>query len=539
MAKSLFNDFSVTFHGSEVELCDFDGNPYPDDGYGTILPSEKAYEFLSQLNAADKEWFDQRLLGMKEPQRVYFDITLPENEPILGICFQLGKLEFRNAQSVAEALSKFLPHVYDQILQYPNEFDDQALTKEECVELKGELKIGLAILSNEESLFLSLHPDIRQLNEQSIHGAYLYAIPRDDFKELRQKKPRTILRALDKPQDEALSIVLPKELQPPPQHKIQRINYLEPVDFSTIEQSPIFLLPDEDMALFESSLDTAEMAAESTYHLDQHLHIHAVISEREISALHQLNQSFSLKEMVAPFDSREEDLATMKWDTPPKVFRGFDAFEHFLRNHVGIFLGKERDSKTPKPFLPAIRAFKDVELRFQDTPFFHLQYKDLPRKVYQELGGICTPKLPPEAEKLLKRAWSVRAKYDETHTFNPWLEALPSIKVPTCKESRKMLEDSYAPPPTLRSLEDRIKANLFYDAHAACDIGNDTPEKLCRSTLIHMALDGFPKSAVKSILRSGSPHPAYYLSLANRLLSKDPVVQEAFQNIRLQEPIAK
>lgn len=538
MAKSLFNDFSVTFHGSEVELYDFDGNLYPDDIDGVILPAEKAYEFFVQLNAADKEWFDHRILGAREPQAVYFDVSIPENDPICNICFQLGKLEFRNAKSVAEALAKFLPHIYDKILQYPDEYENRTLTEEECIELKAELKLGIAALSNEETLFLSRHPDIRQINERSIHGAYLYSIPKKEFKELRNKSPRTVLHALDKPSDEALSIVLPQEIQSYSERKIQRTNYLESVVFSNIEQYPMFLLPDNDLSLFESSSDPAEISRMNAKVFENHLHIHPVISEMEIEALHLLNKELSLQEAIAPFDSREDDFEAIKWN-PPQASWGLDAFERFLKYHVGILHAGTPKDAMQHPFLPAIRAFKDVTLNFHKDTIFHLQYKDLPRRVYQELGGTCVPEFPSKADQLLKRAWSVRAKYDETQSFNPWLEPLPTDKLPDCKQSRKLLEDSYEPPAVFRSLEDRTKANLFYDAYAACDPDNDTPEKLCRSALLRMAQDGLSKAMAKSVLKSGSPHPAYYLEIANELFTKDFAVQEAYQDIRLREAFAK
>lgn len=535
MASKIFDEFSVTFHGGEAPIYDFEGNEYPYEGDGLILAGEKGYEFLAQLNAADKEWFNQRMLGYLERQRVFFDVTLPENDPICDVCIELGNLDFLNAKSVSEALSIYLPQFYEHVFQQIHLRDKIQLSEEDCTNLMTKLKLGLALLKNEENIYLGKHPEVRQINETDINNSYVYAVPKIEFTQIRRKAPKVVLRSRNSAKDEALSIILPTEIQPcdgktphPP------VNYLDTIDFSNIEQYPMVLLPNEELAVFESSYSTSAIALLNHQVFEDSLHIRPIITEREISAFHLLNKSLSLQEGIAPFDSRKDDHVTMKWEEPSVVSWGFQAVQNFFKNHMGIDPVTGPYSYGGRPFLPAIRPYREANLLINKQSMLHVRYKEYPQKVYEALGRHCMPRLPYAIEQAVKRAWGVVAKYHEGQSFNPWIEDLPELRLPTIEQSRRALERAYERPITLRTTEDKSLANLFYDAYAACDMENDTPEKLCRAALLRMAEDGIPKATARSILKADSPHPDYYLDVADELLAKDKDVQAAFHNVRTQ-----
>lgn len=82
-----FKDLSVVFHWSERKLKDLDGMPYQEETY---LQGEKAYQFLVQLNAVDKQNHREMLLGQGG-----YDNCLRENRAILESLKKINPVHLR------------------------------------------------------------------------------------------------------------------------------------------------------------------------------------------------------------------------------------------------------------------------------------------------------------------------------------------------------------------------------------------------------------------------------------------------------------
>ena len=203
--KQPFKDLTVDFFWSERYIKDLKGKEYQE---GQQLRGEEAYQFLVQLNAADKEQFDNKLLGVGN-----YDKTK------LAICYgnydhgemrvDLGDLEFYNKTSIAEAL----------VVRF-NEYRKYLMTDEQAMntyigfqKAKGKEVVREQIISEcqhenaqcenlmqrfaeEEQRYLEKHPELSKINARQA-DTFLYYCPEKDFSKVPNNMVLSVHKAAE------------------------------------------------------------------------------------------------------------------------------------------------------------------------------------------------------------------------------------------------------------------------------------------------------------------------------------------------------
>lgn len=101
--KEPFANLEINYRGSEHPLRDFQGKLYEDF---TVLRGEKAYEFLVQLNQADKEAFEKRRQGRIGYDKTDIDLLLSHAYNYPKYYSELGKKILKEDKALAEQFKK-------------------------------------------------------------------------------------------------------------------------------------------------------------------------------------------------------------------------------------------------------------------------------------------------------------------------------------------------------------------------------------------------------------------------------------------------
>lgn len=509
-----FDGLTVNFHWSERQLLDPDGKPYEED---TALKGEDAYLFLVQLNRADKEAFEHRVLGRGGYDKTSLDVHIP-GFGMKDMRVDLGDLELLGAKSVTEALEARLPAHSKYLLKHPDSLEAEGVSVEDCKEIISEFEKAIPAFQKQEAAYLATHPDIQAINETPLASAYHYVATPETF---NLCKDRELVLQSSSSEDLTGYVILP-DIYPESDPYHHRSEYLSQISLSNIEDAEIVVPPKAELVVFSSYADPEHIS----HALSDagRFHLRPVITPDEVEAIKEAAGSIKLREWTAPFDSREEDHETLHWDEP-QVYTGVYAIHNFIRNHV-------ENNKKGDPCFPSYH-----DIRLQTGSFvFKTAYKDGSGKVAEELQGKFLPKIPSAIEKTLKTAWAVFNKYGG----HPYMDDIFCDKVSspvgeryaTQEDFERAFHHFYGHATKFPDEYGKGEAAEFYLNYASIDQENNTPRKVIRSALQHMAEDGISKRTAKAIMKRSYTHPSYYEDICGELLSKDKELANAFKNAK-------
>ena len=194
-----FKDLVIDFMWSEAALKNMAGKAYPngvaqdnkEPDKGLQLKGKAAYEFLVQLNSADKDFHNDRLQGAN-PRYYKTKLAVQYGNYQHGVLrVDLGDLELGNKDSIAEALSSRLNSYRRRLIEDPAErelyllahkgenIDSSQLIKE-CKNEMAVCNTAMQELHKEESMYLAAHPELQTINKKKA-DTYLYCINEEDL----------------------------------------------------------------------------------------------------------------------------------------------------------------------------------------------------------------------------------------------------------------------------------------------------------------------------------------------------------------------
>ena len=184
-----FKDLSIDFFWSERYLKDAQGQEYKEEQH---LQGGAAYQFLVQLNAADKEQFNSKLQGIGNYDKTKLAIRYG-NYDHGEMRIDLGDLELSNKTLIADALvvrfNEYRNYLMtnDQAMNAHISFqksNGKEVTREqvikECEQENAQCEKAMQEFANEEKRYLEKYPAFKQINEQTA-DAFLYYCKETDF----------------------------------------------------------------------------------------------------------------------------------------------------------------------------------------------------------------------------------------------------------------------------------------------------------------------------------------------------------------------
>jgi len=519
--ETYFDGLEVTYHWSEKPLCDFQGNKYQDE---QVLKGEKAYEFLVQLNAADKERFNQKLLGDLGYAKTKVDIHIPTftmNE----MRIDLGDLELHGANSISDALAYRLPLEARSFLKRPEQLQAYETTEAECKGIIEQANDAVMMFRMEEDAYLEKHPEIRAINEKQPDSYYAYLVSPEalDF-----CKKNDLVHQEYHPKHLGGFVILPKlDKDRTMTYGGFSKDYLSTIRLEQIEGYQQDLRPIGDNVIITSSLNPNSMAYQFKYLRHPMLSMAPVITPKEVEAIRYANDHVTLERKYASFDDREADHTTIKLNSMDDA-HGVTAIRLFAADYIN------RSSASEEP--PAFEPYHYCKLQLGNQTH-EFAFHDAPYFMAKELQGNYLPPMDDELKANLKKAWSVLCKYGSDYNVCNVFRKIPPLyqpderfQPPTVEQLRENLKErSYLPEMPINTKDKKMEAAKYYMDYAACDAQNDTPEKIVKEAISKMIEDGLTKTMVKGVLKYNVEHPAYYEEIGTNLLAKDASIKKAFQ----------
>jgi len=198
-----FKDLSVDFFWSECCLKDLQGKEYQD---GQHFQGEAAYQFLVQLNSADKEQFNSKLQGFGNYDKTKLAIKYG-NYDHGEMRIDLGDLELSNKTLIADALvvrfNEYRNYLItnDQAMNAHISFQKsqgEEVTREqviaECEKENMQCEKAMQQFAKEEKRYLERNPELKQINEQKA-DTFLYYCKEQDFSNVPNNMVLTAYKA--------------------------------------------------------------------------------------------------------------------------------------------------------------------------------------------------------------------------------------------------------------------------------------------------------------------------------------------------------
>lgn len=198
-----FKDLSVDFFWSERCLKDLRGKEYQD---GQHFQGEAAYQFLVQLNAADKEQFNSKLQGFGNYDKTKLAIKYG-NYDHGEMRIDLGDLELSNKTLIADALvvrfNEYRNYLMtnDQAMNAHMSFQKsqgEEVTREqvieECEKENMQCEKAMQQFAKEEKRYLEKNLELKQINEQKA-DTFLYYCKEQDFENVPNNMVLTAYKA--------------------------------------------------------------------------------------------------------------------------------------------------------------------------------------------------------------------------------------------------------------------------------------------------------------------------------------------------------
>lgn len=329
-----FRNLKVDYAWSEgMPLKDMNGNDYKEN---ITLTGEDAYKFLVQLNASDKQHFnDRRPKGDFTYDKAKLSISYGRYEHG-EMRIDLGDLELGNKDSITEALTKRLSEFRDRILDDAptrrmilDNHKDEGLTEAQliadCQEENRIFREEMELFAQEEKRYLAVHPEIQKINQEHAN-AFLYTcsqkdldlIPQNRILNLQAAEPDMVVnmkKGAEKPKEALASM--------PPDNIVFEANF--PIDSETAKNLPIHaVVTGEERRAMQGLdklsvkiIDHGSLMGEPKEEIIEHKGVDAIASfirekkqdadkSRDIYDMKLVNRAdMTQKEMVLSFDGKE------------------------------------------------------------------------------------------------------------------------------------------------------------------------------------------------------------------------------------------
>lgn len=505
--KEPFKDLTVKFLWSEAEIKDFSGQPYEEN---TELKGEKAYEFLAQLNAADKEAFDRKLLGGGY-EKTKIELTYKDYEHG-EMRIDLGDLELKNKSSIAEALSNRLNAYRQHLLDDPSaaqmylhSHPEETLEKmrEDCQHDIAECNKLLEEFKQEEMHYLAVHPEVAEINARKAN-TFKYKCPAAQLGKIRD------------------GVVL----QAAPAEKYPGATDLH-------SQS----IPD-DHVIFESAISPDSEWMEKL----RKEGIEPILTQEAIKAITNLEKNLKLE--VKDYGS------VLAPSTEPRVetYKGVQAAVMFGREKVND-AKMAKDALIDKRFHRQSMHQKEITLSFGDRQSLPIRY-EMGTGEFQKLEPVeeamdCRSKnkIPlhgyegaeKDAAEVMKGLVELTKIYGIYHHAEVmenlrWKE---DVHLPTLVECKAEVAQEK---PKTRALN--TKQYAYYEELAAQDLRNKTPEDIQRSMIKAMQEDGLKPVKIHNIAMVNPDFKQELLPIMGKTKAVEANKEQLTAKEKLQEKMA-
>ncbi len=459
-----FRNLTVEFEWSEGLLKDMDGKPYERN---TTLTGEDAYKFLVQLNAADKEVFNQRPKGGYGYDKTKLSISYGAyNHGEMRI--DLGDLELCNKSTITEALTERLSSYRNTIMEdkyYRSKIidrhKDENLTEEQLIaECKEEAKVFAEEMEQfalEERRYLAVHPEIRAINDKKA-DAYLLACSAEEFDLIPQSYVMNLHEA-----SSDMSINLAKGANRP--------------------ENPIQILP-ADSIVFESRFPIDSELAKN-------LPVHAVITGDEKLAITNIADKLNIEFIDnGPIigEKMERDVTSLK---------GAEAIAEFIKEK-SLDINISRDIYKMNMADRSRMHQKEMVFSYDGKEFARLSYEPGTGKLNQTFpSGFPENSDKNLNEEMQKGVYAMLRLNGVNH--NDYLSTLYSkerIQLPDLASMQDEVKKSRPPARTINT-----KKYDYYEKLAAQDLSLDSREAVMKAMLEHMKKDELPPIKIENIVK--------------------------------------
>lgn len=465
-----FKDLSIDFFWSERYLKDAQGQEYKEEQH---LQGGAAYQFLVQLNAADKEQFNSKLQGIGNYDKTKLAIRYG-NYDHGEMRIDLGDLELYNKTSIAEALvvrfNEYRNYLMTNVQAMNAHISFQKsngkeVTREqvikECEQENAQCEKAMQEFANEEKRYLEKYPAFKQINEQTA-DAFLYYCKETDF----DKVPNNMVLTAHKA---AAYDDLIFEQQDPRQA------------LSFAERK--FAKPGPDDIIFESAVSNDEIKGD--------IPVKVAFSKEEQVAMENL-EKLSIK-----IENYGTVMEPLEFSTT-QVYQGKQAVQRFVyeKNYeVSTVRSMNYEQKIIR------HPQQQMTFSYDGKEFYKLKYEIGSGTFNQTIPSgfpIYNEEKNP-INKELQQAIYTQMKYQgiyRDHGLHD-LKRRNQIKLPDIEVVRaKVMEDK----PDIRAASS--KQFSYYAELATLDFKTDTPVKVMNAMLQEMKQDGLSGQKIANIIKT-------------------------------------
>jgi hypothetical protein len=468
--NQLFKDLSIDFFWSERYLKDAQGQEYKE---GQQIQGEAAYQFLVQLNAADKEQFNSKLQGFGNYDKTKLAIRYG-NYDHGEMRIDLGDLELYNKTSIAGALvvrfNEYRNYLMtnDQAMNAHIGFqksNGKEVTREqvikECEQENAQCEKAMQEFANEENRYLEKYPEFKQINEQTA-DVFLYYCKETDF----DKVPKNIVLVAHKA---AVYDGLIFEQQSPRQ--------------ALCSAEREFDRPGPHDIVFESAVSNDEIKGD--------IPVKLAFSKKEQMAMGNLEKLFIKIEnygtVMEPFEV-----------PTTQVYKGKQAVQRFIyeKNYeVSAMRSMNYEQKIIR------HPQQQMTFAYDGKEFYKLKY-EIGSGTFNQAIPSGFPIYNEEKNsnnQALQQAVYTQLKYQGIYRDNGLhdLNRRNEIKLPDIEVVRaKVMENK----PDIRAANS--KQFTYYAELATLDFKTDTPVKVMNAMLQEMKQDGLSRQKINNIVKT-------------------------------------
>ncbi|WP_019552578.1 hypothetical protein [Propionispira raffinosivorans] len=465
-----FRDLSVDFFWSERCLKDLQGKEYQE---GQHLQGETAYQFLVQLNAADKEQFDNKLQGFGNYDKTKFAVrygTYDHGE----MRIDLGDLELCNKTSITNALLVRFNEYRNYLMTDTQAMDAHiGFQKSKGMEISREKVLAACERENalcervmqrfaeEEKIYLRKHPELKKINERTA-DVFLYYCTENNFSKV--------------PNDIVLEV-----------HKADEYDDLVFAHCDSVQAAtPVirkFNKPEQNAIVFESAVPNDTIKGEFLVKV-------AFTKEHQVAMK-------NLEKLTIKF--KNYGMVMEPLETPVvEEFKGAQAIQHFIYEK-----NDEADAVRSMNYEQKIirQPRKQMIFSYGDKEFYKLKY---------EIGsGVLNQNIPSGLplyneekdiiNKELQQAVYTQMKYQGICQGNGIrdLNQRNTVKLPEIEVVRaKVMENK----PDVR--DNNSKQFAYYAELATLDFKTDTPVKVMEAVLQEMQQDDLSRQKISNIVKT-------------------------------------
>jgi len=464
-----FKDLSVDFFWSERCLKDLQGKEYKE---GQHLQGETAYQFLVQLNAADKEQFDNKLQGFGNYDKTKFAVrygTYDHGE----MRIDLGDLELCNKTSITNALLVRFNEYRNYLMTDTQAMDAHiGFQKSKGMEISREKVLAACERENalcervmqrfaeEEKIYLKKHPELKKINERKA-DVFLYYCAENDFSKV--------------PNDIVLKV-----------HKVDEYDDLvfDHCNFMQAETPAVrkFNKPEQNAIVFESAVPNDTIKGEFP--------VKVAFAKEHQAAMK------NLEKLTIKFENYGTVMKPLETPAVEK-FTGAQAIQHFIyekNDEVDAVRSMNYEQKIIR------QPRKQMTFSYDDKKFYKLKY---------EIGsGVLNQNIPSGLplyneekdiiNKELQQAVYTQMKYQGIYRENGIrdLNRRNEVKLPDLEVVRAMVMENK---PDITAINSKQFA--YYTELATLDFKTDTTVKVIEVMVREMKQDGLSDKKISNIMK--------------------------------------